>query len=447
MNGIRSSRFVAGWIAALVLALAPSLAAAQQTTTDSLRAQIQRMQRQLDSLQAVIARLPAPAADPIASIRAAAAAAAGMDTTRAAEPEAEAFESRQRNLSALNPEISVTGDVFAFSNSQSSTENVFVPREFEVALQSNLDPFSRAKVFVAFHSHGGEVLPFGEEEVEGEEGHEAEGHGFEVEIEEGYVEWLNLPGGLGVSVGRFRQRFGKYNRWHPHALPAQQLPLPYLAFLGEEGLVQTGVSLHWLVPLHGIGTYEVWGELTRSSAEPLYGHSSGLSGLGRINAFWDLSPATYFEIGLSGAAGDYEVEDADPAGPVPTANRLWGADFTLDWRPPARALDRQATLHGGVAVNRRVMTEDADLTAMGAFAVAELKFTRQWWAGFRYEYTEHPDDPDTHAWLIAPTLTWWQSEYVRLRAEYDVFRGADRRFGQLVLQVTFAMGPHKHETY
>lgn len=441
MKRMPSPSFVRGWTAALVLALTPSLAAAQQTTTDSLRAQILRMQRQLDSLQAVIARMPAAPADPIASIRAAAAAAAGIDTARTAPPEPETFESRQRNLSALNPEISVTGDVFAFSHSQSSTENVFVPREFEIALQSNLDPFSRAKVFVAFHSHGGEVLPFAEEEEEGEEG-----HGFEVEIEEGYVEWLNLPAGLGISVGRFRQRFGKYNRWHPHALPAQQLPLPYLAFLGEEGLVQTGVSLHWLVPVHGFGTYEVWGELTRSSAEPLYGHSNGLSGLGRINAFWDLSPSTYFEIGLSGAAGDYEAEDADPGEPVPTANRLWGADFTLDWRPPARALDRQATLHGGIAVNRRIMPDDADLTAMGGFAVAELKFARQWWAGFRYEYTEHPDDPDAHAWLVAPTLTWWQSEYVRLRAEYDVLRGADR-FGQLVLQATFAMGPHKHETY
>ena len=51
--------------------------------------------------------------------------------------------------------------------------------------------------------------------------------------------------------------------------------------------------------------------------------------------------------------------------------------------------------------------------------------------------------------MTSPTLTWWQSEYVRLRLEYDLL---DRNFvstkeGRLFLQVTLAMGPHKHETY
>jgi hypothetical protein len=432
------------WMVCLAISWLASPAApvrAQQpTAVDSLRAQVRLLQAQLDSMRALVARLgPAAAvdtADALARIRAAAAAAAGVDTARTDAPTQ--FVSQQRNLNALNPEISVSGDVFLFANTEARSRDNFVPREFELALQSNLDPLSRAKIFVAHHTPGGEVLPFPDDGEDEEAG---------VEVEEGYVEWVNLPAGFGLTLGKIRQRFGKLNRWHAHALPAQQLPLPYLAFLGEEGLGQTGVSIHWLVPVHGLGTYEVWGELTRSANESLYGGSSGLSGLGRLNAFWDLSPATYFEIGVSGASGGYDAAEGDETADTPSANRLLGVDFTLDWRPPERSLYQQATLHGGVLFNRRVVPAASDLNAMGAFAIAEYRFSRRWTAGVRAEYTENPDEPDSHAWLMAPLLTWWQSEFVRLRAEYEHFRGPSQKFGLFVIQATFAMGPHKHETY
>ena len=51
-------------------------------------------------------------------------------------------------------------------------------------------------------------------------------------------------------------------------------------------------------------------------------------------------------------------------------------------------------------------------------------------------------------WQISPTITWWQSEFVYLRLEgqhhHDRTNGNEDR---LLLQVVFAMGPHKHETY
>jgi hypothetical protein len=222
--------------------------------------------------------------------------------------------------------------------------------------------------------------------------------------------------------------------------------LPYLAFLGEEGLGQTGVSLHWLAPVHGLGTYELWTEVTRSSNEALFGSDRGISALAHLNAFWEFSPATYLELGLSGITGGREA-DPGPDGQSSTANRLFGADFTFDWRPPAQGTRRQFTLHGSAVLNRRVMQDLPAVDAWGGFAIAEYKFALQWTLGGRYEYTENPDVPDEHAWLVAPMLTWWQSEFVRLRAEYEVYRGPLDRFGQFVLQATFAMGPHKHENY
>jgi hypothetical protein len=444
----------------LSLGARPASAQVPVTATDSLRMRVDSLMRQLDSLRVVITSIQQPVTpqlpdtlDPIARIRAAAAAAgAGRPDTTGVQAPAEdvEFVGRQRNLSALNPEISVTGDLFAFSRSDDATADNFAAREFEVSFISNLDPFSRAKVFVAHHLGGGEIPPFGEhahdEEPDPGAPEEEAGHGGETEIEEGYVEWVGLAGGLGLSVGKFRQRFGRLNRWHAHALPGQQYPLPILAFMGEEGLAQTGVSAHWLLPIHGVGTYEVWGELTRSSSEELFGEDNGLSALGHLNAFFELSPATYVEFGLSALTGGREGDPAANDAPV-TGNRLVGADMTFDWRPPGQSRYRQLTLTGGAMLNRRVFDGEDNLDAWGAFAIGEFKFAQQWIAGARWEWVENPDEPDEAVSLYAPSLTWWQSEFVRLRAEYDIFRGVEDDFGQFVLQVTFAMGPHKHENY
>jgi hypothetical protein len=435
-------------VAALLFHIPATQASGQRpvTPTDSLRLRLDSLIQRVDSLRAVLARLQpgivVDTMDPLARIRAAAAAAAGQavaDTQRVDTMGAQEFIGLQRNLSALNPEVSVTGNVFAFSRSSDADADNFVPREFEISFVSNLDPYSRAKVFVAHHTHGGAIEPFAGEDDEHEESES------ETEIEEGYVEWVNVVGGVGVTVGKFRQRFGKLNRWHAHALPGQQLPLPYLAFLGEEGLAQAGVSLHWLAPIHSGGTYELWGEITRSG-NTLFGESNRPSVLGHLNAFWELSPATYFEIGLSGIAGS-RAEDGLPDGVRSSGARMFGADFTFDWRPPARSRYQQLTVHGGAMTHRRTFDGADDLSAWGGFLQGEYKFSARWVAGARYEYTENPNDPAEDAWVAGPTLTWWQSEYVRLRTEYQVYRGPAERFGQLVFQATFAMGPHKHENY
>lgn len=86
---------------------------------------------------------------------------------------------------------------------------------------------------------------------------------------------------------------------------------------------------------------------------------------------------------------------------------------------------------------------------MGFWTAAEMRLSQSWLVGARFDRTENPEEPEETAWLVSPTLTWWQSEYVRLRLEYDLlgrsFLASDE--GRLLLQVTFAMGPHRHETY
>ena len=87
--------------------------------------------------------------------------------------------------------------------------------------------------------------------------------------------------------------------------------------------------------------------------------------------------------------------------------------------------------------------------AVGVWSLAEMRLSQNWLVGARFDRTENPHDPNETAWLASPTLTWWQSEFVRLRAEYDLIGRSfeSAREGRFLLQVTFAMGPHKHETY
>ncbi|MDP2955702.1 MAG: hypothetical protein Q8N53_04720 [Longimicrobiales bacterium] len=438
-------------VAAIAVALAggSSLSAQEPPppAQDSLRLELRRLSALVDSLRAEVNRLRSEGREPeaqdaLAALRAAAQAAAasgGAPPPPSEAPPAQEFVGRMRSLQALNPEISLTGDVFAQVMKDDADAENFFAREFELSLVSNLDPFSRAKVFISRHVPGGEFTPF-DEPAHGE-GEEGEGFA----VEEGYVEWVSLPGGLGLKLGRFYQQLGQLNRWHSHAFPFQSRSLPSLTFIGEEPLAQTGASFRWMMPVGGgAGTYTATVEATRSESETLFGTSSRPSVLSNLNAFWQLSEATDLDLSATWVRGRYEDE----------ANlfdrSLWGLEASFTWSPPGASRYRGVNVRGGVLVLDGVRPhegEPAAETAKGFWSMAEAKLSQSWLAGGRFDWTENPEDTRETAWLAGPTLTWWQSEFVRIRAEYDLLGRAGVRDGRLLLQVTFSMGPHKHETY
>jgi hypothetical protein len=408
----------------------------------------------VDSLGAEVARLgvsevSAQPQDELQRLRAAA-AAAGDENAPAPAADEQEFVGLQRSLQALNPEISLNADVFGFVDPDDPNVDNFSPREFELSLQAALDPFSRAKLYISRHAVGPEVAAFAEAEHADEDEHAGEAGGFEVE--EGYVEWVSLPGGLGLKVGKFQQRLGTLNRWHSHALPFQSRSLPHLAYLGEEALSQTGASVSWLAPFGGgaAGTYEATVEVTRSS-HPLFGESVRPSLLGHVNGFWHISPSLDFELNGSWVNGSYEDEtrflDRD----------VYALELAFNWIPPALTRQRSLTVRAGVMMLEGLLPEEDDPggvadpegRAMGVWSMAEVRLTPSWLVGARFDRAESPHDPDVTQTLFSPTLTWWQSEFVRVRASYDLlggFEGNDST-GLFALQVTFAMGPHKHESY
>jgi hypothetical protein len=454
----RRNSLAAMMITFTALALAPAEARAQEAT-DSLRVELARLAALVDSLGREVARLRAEGREPeadeaLTDLRAAAAAAGGGRGDDPA-PEDQAFVGRQRSLQALNPEISVNADVLAHVNPDDRDADNFVPREFEISLISALDPYSRAALFISRHGEGPEVVPFGGEGAHGpeEEGEDAHGAGFA--IEEGYVEWVALPGGLGLKLGRFQQQLTSLNRWHSHALPFQSRSLPHLAFVGEEALAQTGASITWLAPLGGgaAGTYEATFEMTRSENEALWGEAASPSYLTRVNGFWQFGSTVDFELGGAWVAGHFVDEDGS------FGRDLYSAEMAFNWVPPARALRRGLTVRAGLMRLAGLEEHEEDPLApepdedrdgvSGFWSMADVRLSERWLVGARLDRARSPFEPDVTQWLVSPTLTWWQSEFVRIRAEYDFLSGIEGGdgSGMFILQATFAMGPHKHATY
>lgn len=407
----------------LMTASVPALTTAQQPTRrqlDSLAVEVRALRLRLDSLRAALAARagvpitpPAPSDTDLASLRAAAAATVGRDTTQTADTSsARRFIGRERNQAQLNPEIGATGDVRVYATTRGVQQNNFDAREFEVGFQSALDPYSHTKIFLSFESD-------------------------KISVEEGYAYWIGLPGHVRLDVGKYRQQFGELNRWHLHAVPETEYPLVVTSYLGGDGLAGTGLSLYHA--FGGLGTHELTLQVTKSESDAeLFGGSGRPSYLVHLLNFWQVSRSTYVQIGASGLYG------TNPSTALRTT--VGGIDLRLTWRPPARGLYREWTLRGEVLALRKQVAGFGP-RRVGGYVSSTYKLGQRWIVGVRYD-----DVADTTAGVIIrqiiPTLTLWESEWVFLRAQYQwqKIQGLNST-NQFALQAVWAIGPHKHETY
>ncbi len=424
-------------VAAALMAAGATQVSAQQRgqSRDSLEMEVQRLKARLDSLERVLERVlraggdTARVRDELAELRAAARAAVGQRTVTDT-----AQGSRTRDLQILNPEISVSGDfvgTYANAAGESGTTSA-VPREFEFSFQAALDPYTRTKIFVTreeeFEIAG---LGEGEGDEEEEEGH---GHGG-FHIEEGYLYWVGLPGGIGLKAGKFRQEIGHYNRWHTHALLEVGRPLAAVTFLGEDGLIQTGLSLSSPSLSVGPSTQTALVEVTTGTNDALFAGGSDLSVLGRLQSFWDVGRASYFQLGATGVLGENDDIALD--------SRLLGLDVAFRWAP---------SIYRGVSLKGEWYFAEQDLdgvveTGHGGYGQLNVRLSRSLVLGARADFVDgYGSTP--HVAQLVPSISWWQSEWVRLRLQYNMVRPEGGEANHTVLaQVVWAMGPHKHETY
>jgi len=400
-------------------AQADSTARRQQRTLDSLTAVIRALTARIDSIEkSQIAGLGPDQApiDELAAVRAAAAAAASRDSTQV--PQA---EQPRRGLNALNPEISATGVITAHGRDPGPQVDPFVPREFEVAMQSALDPFSTAKIYLGIEDGA-------------------------VSLEEGYAYFTSLPAHLRLDVGQFRQQVGELNRWHLHALPEDEYPLVMRRFAGEEGLVATGASVYWPLPFSGSkGAYELTVQATTGENDVLFAGGRRPAVNAQLSGFWQFTRSTYAQLSVSGLRG------TNPDTSLTTTLGVAAARFS--WRPPQQALSRDLTVRAEWwALKRKFDLTGVDFfdqTRYGGYVSGTWKLNRQWILGMRGDKVQNPEPgPRVHEWAVTPSLTYWQSEFVYLRGLYerasDYSKSITNRFS---LQLVFAMGPHKHEIF
>jgi len=419
-------------------------------------------EKQIDMLKEEIVRLQelagvpeeSEAEDEMARLRALAESAAGEKKEQKA-PEETVYKFGGLSLQQLNPEISVSGDFITHYRDQAETRKRTDAeiRGVELNFQSYLDPFSRLKATTHISDDG-------------------------IDVEEAYFTRFTIFENANLDLGRFRQQFGVVNRWHEDALDQVHYPLALQRIFGEEGLNQTGASIEWTLPkwdqaYQGLTLQVTNTENNRLFAEDALGNPSLLF---HYKNYRDLSRDTYLEFGLSGlfgwndewsiVKGEKIVSEHDALG-----TRVLGADVSLLWEPADRALYRNVEWRSEVYVlNRDILAPDDsgrdDLDAWGAFSYLQSKVARNVDVGIRYDYYE-PDRKgyaaipgaslmplaytakDAYRWQICPYITWWQSEWVKFRCEYDYADGHGMEGSEHVvwLQAIFAAGPHKHERY
>lgn len=419
-------------IALSLAGYAPENLSAQEAKVDSLEARIRELEARLDSLLAVLSRegLPDTAAEAAAGELEALRAALQAAAAEQPPPDTAAGQtSRVRNLNVLNPEISVTGDVVGTYTVPAEGRSKFsvVPREFEFNFQAALDPYSYTKVMVAY-GQGFTIA-----------GHpnQDDGDG-EFHVEEGYFYYIGLP--IGLKLGRFRQEIGLYNRWHSHALFEIDRPLPTVAFLGDDGLLQTGLGLTLPVVTTGPVTHISSLEITRSENQALFGAAKEISFLGNFRSFWDLGASAYLQFGATGVYG----ENNDAAQPFDAS--LLAIDVSFRWRPPRQAMYKDFNLKAEWYFARRDFGANA-LKGDGGYVQANYRLNRRWIAGFRADYL---DDYGAggEVYQLVPSLTWWQTEWVFFRLQYNYLKPeAGDGNHTVLLQTVWSVGPHRHETY
>src|SRR6516225_4454570 len=204
----------------------------------------------------------------------------------------------------FNPDIAVIGDFLGAAGTNTvAPPPAFEMHESEASFQAVVDPYARADFFISFGESG-------------------------VNLEEGYMTFTSLLGGLLTRVGKMRAAFGKVNTLHNHVLPWTDRPLVTQDLVGgEDGINDAGLSLSRLIPAPKGIFLEGIAQLYRGDSDDVFQSRkrSDVSTVEHLHAYRDLSESTNIDIGGSFARGKSPFADG--------WNQLYGIDAMLRWKP------------------------------------------------------------------------------------------------------------------
>jgi hypothetical protein len=444
-------------VISMCTALAPAVAAAQDAA--ELRRQIEQLQKQLESVTERLKRLEAQPPPPAPTAPAGAPGTTGI----AAPPPASAPPSavdlarprqpfglyQQRGSGQLLFDIGIAGDFVgnitqrnverAGGGTFAGQENRFFPREVELSLFGQIDPYASA------------VVRF-------EAGETARGQETPISLAEAYLTLLTLPYGTQARLGQMRSRFGWSNEVHEHDLPWVDRPNVMRNFLGDEGLQEKGVELT-LVP--DLPFYiEALAGIFNGDNETAFGRGSLQHPLatGRLRTFFELGDEHAIQLGMSVASGDTSDRNR---------STILGWEARYKYRPDGW-LHPLVTLTGEALYSLRKADVGVDVDGDGAidridkrqrnhsgyYVGLEVQPFRRWAGGFRYDWSQYPTNPGWE-WAIEPYVSFWPSEFLRFRLAYkytdrspqtrDAFNLNDssaRKVDEILFQASFILGAH-----
>lgn len=317
---------------------------------------------------------------------------------------------------ALNPDMSVIGTFLGHAGNVNEFEERAPAEldEVEIALEAFIDPYAKGRFFIA-------VTPE------------------EVDVEEGYAQFVTLPWGLTAKAGKTKATFGKVNTWHTHSRPWVDQPLMFTRFLGEEGIADVGVSVSKDIPNPFSAFIEATGEVYSGDVEGAFGRKdqNDLLYNGHLKFFRDLTENSNVELGTSWARGTLPFEDGVDAG----HNRLAGVDVTYRWKPLSQSIYKSLIVRFEGLANER---GDFDRTLYGYYVSGDYQLARRWFTGVRIDSADRiaGEDRLTDRALSA-SLTFWPSEFSQLRAQLRRTKfGQGPSFNELLLQLQFSIGAH-----
>jgi len=441
---------------ALCTALTPAIAAAQDAA--ELRRQIEQLQKQLQSVTDRLQRLesqppppgPAPATPTVAPGAAAPPPAGGpLSAIDLARPRQPFSLYQQRGSGQLLFDMGIAGDFVgnitqrnverARGGTFAAQENRFFPREVELSLFGQIDPYASAVVRI-------------------EAGEATRGADTGVTLAEAHLTLLTLPYGTQARLGQMRNRFGWSNEIHEHDLPWVDRPNVMRNFLGDEGLHEKGVELT-LVP--DLPFYiEALAGVFNGDNETAFGRGTLQHPLatGRLRTFFELGDEHAIQLGVSVASG--QTGDRN-------RSTILGWEARYKYRPDGW-LHPLITVTGEALYSLRTADVGVDLDGDGAidridkrqrdhwgwYTGLEVQPFRRWAGGFRYDWSQYPTNPGWE-WAIEPYISFWTSEFLRFRLAYkhtdrspqtrDAFNLNDssaRKLDEILFQASFILGAH-----
>ncbi|OFZ29193.1 MAG: hypothetical protein A2622_14215 [Bdellovibrionales bacterium RIFCSPHIGHO2_01_FULL_40_29] len=315
--------------------------------------------------------------------------------------------------------------------------NGFNLREAEFQFDADVDPYTRMTLLLAIHSSydasGGAV-----EEV------------WTIEPEEGFVESNTIPNTT-LKFGKFKATMGKHNTLHTHAYPFIDAPLAHVNLLGDEGLVDVGLSSAILLPIPWFS--EVTLQYLRGEGENSEFSSPTTSdgvGLAHWKNLFDLTDALTFEIGASYARGENSLAGT---------TTLTGADLTFKWRPTEGGKYHSLSWTTEYLARNQSQPGVSDEIGNGLATWVQYQFAERWATTYRYDnlIVENSFDP-----INLPNDTWSRNsvglnyiptEFSSYKLEFNQRTGGiasstgETTENALFLQANFTIGAHPSHAY